>query len=78
MFALLKTGPQNVCVINFENKSFDKIHIYSIFRYEDVISQLAELFPTDGNISVLTMKLTKTIRNKILNHRDTVQVICYE
>ena len=56
MFALLKTGPQNVCVINFENKSFDKIHICSIFRYEDVISQLAELFPTDGNISVLTMK----------------------
>lgn len=32
----LKTGPKNVCVINFENKGFDKIYISSIFCYQDV------------------------------------------
>ena len=33
------------------------------------MSQLAEPLPTDGNISVPTMKFKKTVRNKILNYQ---------
>lgn len=34
----LKTGPKNFSVINFEDKGFDKIHIFGLFCRQDVIS----------------------------------------
>ena len=33
------------------------------------MTQLTEPLPTDGNISVPTMKLKRTVRNKILNYQ---------
>lgn len=32
----LRTGSENICVINFENKVFDKINIRSTFRRQDI------------------------------------------
>ena len=56
----MKAAPKNICVINFESKSFRKVHVSSVFSFQDVILQLPELLQTYGNISVPTMKLTKT------------------
>ena len=47
----------------------------SIFSCQDVIWQLPEPLPTDGNIPVPTMKLAKTIWNRVLTYRYTVQAI---
>ena len=58
-----------------KNKGFDKIHVSGIFRCQDIILQLPGPSQTDGNILLPTMKLIKTIRNKVLNYRDTVQAI---
>ena len=33
-----KTGPENVLVINFENKCFGEIYISSIFRCQEVVT----------------------------------------
>ena len=68
-----KSVPKNVCVIDFVNKGVEDIHIGSIFRLPDVISMLPNSLQTDENIPVPTMRLTNTIRNKILNYKETVQ-----
>ena len=70
----LKTGSKNIFVINFENKGFDKIHVSSLFCCQDVIS-IAWAPQTNGNIPVHAMKLTRTIRIKVLNYRDAVQAM---
>ena len=66
----------NIC----NTYSVFKIYIYRVYiislpRYQDVPQQLLEPLQTDGNIPISTIKLTKTIQNKILNYRDTVQGI---
>ena len=66
---------KNVCVINFKNKVFNKVHVSSIFLCQDIISQLRMPLETAKNIPVPTMKLLKTIRNKILNYKDIFQAI---
>lgn len=65
----MKAAPKNICVINFESKSFRKVHVSSAFSFQDVILQLPELLQTYGNISVPTMKLTKTSWNRTLNQK---------
>ena len=71
----MKIGSKDSCVINFENKGFDNMHISSVFRYQNVVLKLPEPLQTDGNNPVLAMKLARTIQNKILNYRDNVNAI---
>lgn len=47
----------------FENKGFDKIHLFSIFCCQDVIPQLPEQLQTDGNI--LVPRVTNSVQIKI-------------
>ena len=71
----MKIGSKDSCVINFESKGFDNMHISSVFRSQNVVLKLLEPLQTDGNNPVLAMKLARTIQNKILNYRDNVNAI---
>ena len=73
-----KRVPKNVCVIDFVNKGVEDIHIGSIFRLPDVISMLPNSLQTDDNVPVPTMRLTNTIRSKILNYKETVKSLSIE
>ena len=53
----MKIGSKDSCVINFENKGFDNMHISSVFRSQNVVLKLPEPLQTDGNNPVLAMKL---------------------
>lgn len=47
----------------------------SLPRCQDVLLQLSKPLQTDRNILAPTIKLTKTVQNKILNYIDTVHAI---
>ena len=61
--------------MNFESNGFNKIRICNTFHCQDVISQLPEPLQTNKNIHVPTVKFQKTIRNKMLQYKDTAQAI---
>ena len=56
----------------------DNLHISSIFKSKDVIDKLPDSLRADTHAPVVTMKLKNTIRNKILNYKDTVKSLIYE
>ena len=66
--------PNFVCSVKFDNKSVESIRLSSIFRDPEVISLLPEELQKDENIPVVTYTLGSTIRNKILNYKDTVNL----
>ena len=74
----IKKPPKNICVIEFTNKGMDNLHISSIFKSNDVIDKLPDSLRADTHVPVVTMKLKNTIRNKILNYKDTVKSLIYE
>ena len=57
--------------IDFVNKGLDLIKISSILHDQDVIDSLPDNLKTDEVPSVV-YRLTKTIRNKIFNYKQTV------
>ena len=57
------------------NKSVESICLSKIFWDPEVISLLPEELQKDENIPVVTYILGSTIRNKILNYKDTVNSI---
>ena len=67
--------PNYICSLKFDNKSVESIHLSKIFRNPEVISLLPEELQKDENIPVVTYILGSTIRNKILNYKDTVNSI---
>ena len=68
----IKVPPKNVCVVSFVNKGIDHLNLPSIFKSPDVTSLLPEFMQPEDDHPMVTMKLTKPIRNKILNYKETV------
>ena len=64
-------------MIEFTNKGMDKLHISSIFKSNDVIDKLPDSLRAEPHVPAVTMKLKNTIRNKILNYKDTVKSLIY-
>ena len=60
--------------VDFVNKGLDLIKISSILHDQDVIDSLPDNLKTDEVPSVV-YRLTKTIRNKIFNYKQTVAYI---
>ena len=73
-----KPRPKNVCIISFENKGMNLTHINKIFRSAEVTSALPVNFQTEEDIPISTMRLSKTVRNKILNYKETVNSLHVE
>ena len=72
--AKTKKPPKYVLPIYFDNKGLEFIRLSNILRDNEVTSNLPEVFINDETPSVV-YRLGKTIRNKILNYKDTVHNI---
>ena len=70
-----KDPPKNICTVDFLNKGLEFIRLSSIIKLPANISHLPEQLQCQENIPVVTYKLGATIRNKILNYKDTVESI---
>ena len=70
-----KSPPKHVCVVKFDNKALEAINLSKILHFPDVISALPSDLQSEDHIPVVTYKLGGTIRNKILNYKDTVESI---
>ena len=66
-----KKRPKYMFFVDFVNKGLDLIKISSILHDQDVIDSLPDNLKTDEVPSVV-YRLTKTIRNKIFNYKQTV------
>ena len=69
-----KSRPKYILPLYFENKGLQFLRLSSILHSEDVKSKLPPQFQDDDNPSVV-YSLTSTIRNKILNYKETVSNI---
>ena len=69
-----KKTPKYILPIFFDNKGLEFIRLNSILRNDEVKGKLPEQFRNDETPSVV-YNLSSTIRNKILNYKDTVQNI---
>ena len=70
----VKPRPKYILPIFFENKGLQFLRLSSILHDDDVKSKLPAHFRDDEDPSVV-YRLTSTIRNKILNYKDTVSNI---
>ena len=70
----VKPRPKYLLPIFFENKGLQFLRLSSILHDEDVRSKLPDQFREEDSPSVV-FSLTGTIRNKILNYKDTVSNI---
>ena len=70
----VKARPKYILPVFFENKGLQFLRISSILHDEDVKSKLPAQFQNDDCPAVV-YRLTNTIRNKILNYKDTVSNI---
>ena len=69
-----KKAPKYILPIFFDNKGLEFIRLNSILRNDEVKGKLSDQFRNDETPSVV-YSLGSTIRNKILNYKDTVQNI---
>ena len=69
-----KKAPKYILPIFFDNKGLEFIRLNSIIRNDEVKGKLPDQFRNDETPSVV-YSLGSTIRNKILNYKDTVQNI---
>ena len=69
-----KKAPKYILPIYFDNKGLELIRLNTILRNEGVKSKLPDQFRNDETPSIV-YSLGSTIRNKILNYKDTVQNI---
>ena len=69
-----KKSPKYILPIYFHNKGLEFIRLNKILRNDDVKATLPVQFQNDESPSVV-YSLCNTIRNKILNYKDTVQNI---
>ena len=70
-----KTPSKFRCTVEFHNKAVELIRLASIFRAPNVHNCLPANMQSDDNIPMVTYKLRNTIRNKILNYKQTVNDI---
>ena len=69
-----KLRPKYILPLYFENKGLQFLRVNSILHDEDVKSKLPDQFRDDDSPAVV-YSLSSTIRNKILNYKDTVSNI---
>ena len=69
-----KKSPKYILPIYFDNKGLELIRLHSILRNDEVKAKLPDQFQSDETPSIV-YSLGNTIRNKILNYKDTVQNI---
>ena len=70
-----KQAPKHICTVNFDNKAVESIQLSRILNHPDIVSALPEGMRNKEDIPVVTYKLGSTIRNKILNYKETVDSI---
>ena len=63
---------------NFRNKGLEHIRLASIFNLPECVNLLPEKLKCKDNNPVVVYKLGSTIRNKILNYKETVEEIFIE
>ena len=66
--------PKNICIITFQSKAIVYIKLSKILNKPDVIAQLLRVLQNKEHRLVINHKLTNTIRIKILNYKDTVNL----
>ena len=69
-----KKIPKYIFPLYFDNKGLEFIRLKNILRNPDVKSKLPNYFQNDDSPSVV-YNLSSTIRNKILNYKETVNNI---
>ena len=69
-----KPRPKYILPLYFENKGLQFLRMSNILHDADVKSKLPDQFRDDDSPAVV-YSLTSTIRNKILNYKDTVKNI---
>ena len=70
----LKSRPKYILPLYFDNKGLQFLRLSNILHDADVKSKLPDQFREDESPAVV-FNLTNTIRNKILNYKDTVSSI---
>ena len=68
-----KKCPKILFTLVFCNKGMEKINLNKIFKFKGSVACLAGKIQIQENISVATYRVTPTVRNKILNYKETVQ-----
>ena len=74
----LKKAPENLCVVDFSSKALEYISLPSIFRNPEIVKLLPEHLRDPEKIPVVTYRLGKTIRNKVLNFKETISSLTLE
>ena len=69
-----KKTPKYILPLYFDNKGLEFIRLSNILRNEEVKAKLPEQFQNDETPSIV-YSLSNTIRNKILNYKETVNNI---
>ena len=70
-----KVTPKNICILKFPNKGIELIRLPSIINDKHVLELLPPSLQDAENNPVITFKLDNTIRNKVINYKDTVNSI---
>ena len=70
-----KKIPKHICTVSFDNKGLEAIRLAKILHDPEVVLKLPVEMQNNDDIPVVTYRLAGTIRNKILNYKDTVNSI---
>ena len=73
-----KIPPKYICTVNFENKAIENIKLSKILHDKDIIKTLPNILQDEVNVPLVTYKLDKTIRNKILNYNEVIKTTTIE
>ena len=73
-----KLPPENLCIVQFNNKAVESIRLPSILKDREVLNLLPDVLQKQENIPVVTYKLGKTIRNKIVNYKNVVSTLFFQ
>ena len=68
-----KKCPKIRFTLVFCNKGMEQINLNRILKFKGSVACLAGKIQLQENIFVATYRLTPTVRNKILNYKETVQ-----
>ena len=75
IFKKSKIAPKNIISVFFDNKAMEKLRLSKIFNSPEIIQLLPLKIQAEEHIPVVSYKLCGTIRNKILNYKETVSSI---
>ena len=71
----LKRAPKHICTVSFDNKGLEYIRLPKLLHDPEVVSKLPIDMQQKEDIPVVTYRLGGTIRNKVLNYKDTINSI---